>query len=733
MRLTQLLWPAALLVLLSGCAGPTLRYQPMDGDTQTYHARVVLDIAMDAYGLDRSESISFTTQLQATKNSESRDPSVKVQFDHLVVNSDFESMDFSSFETLNSDQQALVDFMQQGFVLTQKGSHGYEVTSEGNLPRPIEESGIVLDPLNRMQFEDVIALLPPQLPFELGAKLQVKQAGFILDYEVAAVNEKSVQLVFQGQANQAMLDQQTPLKEKDAAELQTKDAGIVGWVIYERQTGKLEDGRALFKLEFADEALKGHVEVLIAIHQDIDDLPEVETYFPDDNDNRRHRISSDQWPLTELMKARYGNDETQAPELRASLETSTDSRDHNPSLLLKVYDANAYAWSRFLSSDIQDEQGQSLPRQSIVSMMEDGPYERDEQGRYRQYALYPHQAFKKGAVNLEIASYQQHTFEPILLNIDAGKGHYQGAGFRIDAQQIDAQTWRLTLTQPRWPRQSTTPDYTFGLNMDAADIDSVRFIFPAGGAQFALPSTSERRLFQLNMDVKQQFEVRFVKAPSHQIPMLLLKSTPQILQRTLLTDATIASQAALEPSTRYQPKTKSYAPRFEFKENEAFILVPEPIAEQCQIADFAMAGHNELALNWKRSGVDYSKDYRNIRYTLTSRQGQKFFYDISGQAAISCPAYQKIALKKGQDYTQSQPWLITLTGELASLSPEQMRKELQALNEKGEPLMWMDPVDDADFAYPTLKAWGKIAKIERIRLLSEPEKVTGTVQFGPKP
>nr|WP_086938661.1 hypothetical protein [Thaumasiovibrio occultus] len=728
-------------LLLQGCTSqPTLRYQPPEGATEQYYARALINVngAFEVEG-------SLTTQLSVQPESSGTTPSLRVRFDHLQwEEGDRRRHRFNSFTWMTEEQQALTDHLKAGFVVTQTGEGGHEAISLSDTPLNSEPFIPLTEITDKLQFQHLFALLPPQIELREGATLNVQQGDFRLEYKVISLTPErvTISVTADGRELDSGLHEPTMIEWSESGPMPdwTEYDALTGWIEYDALTGVMRDGRVFYRSVYESDAGLGMVETVISVHQRFDALirpldsfrylpvPKVESAIP--------RL----WPLYERFKDEWESWFAMAHHYDPDIKVF-NINDENYSIApvqLRIYDEVPGTHHTIHSATLEDLNGNVISP-VMITAPDELRNEYDKWGRYRGINLYPSFPVTQGVINVTLTAERDFTEEFISLPINNGKAVYQGQNYTIDARQIGERRWIIEWTQPSYAVQThLQPAFAVKLNYTEAQIERIWDHHSPDVAKFVMEGTWGTNLSHLNRTASRKIEVLFAEEIEQTIDFYVAKVFSHELNYRIPTEALVGSVADQAPPNRTvrgdplslnemfsvparvdtMPKRLelfemiSAPARVDTMPKRLEVFIPQITDENCRLADVIISEHAE-PLNWEHVQMQHIKglDYQQYRVDW------HWLYDFENKShvgidlEIACPEHAATELISQQDYVQEKPWLITLSGELAALPQSQMLKELKVYNEEGQEIHWVIPESEADFSFPTMKAWGTIAKV----------------------
>nr|WP_086938475.1 hypothetical protein [Thaumasiovibrio occultus] len=691
------------VVLLQGCTPPlTLRYQPPEGSSENYYARAVIQVKADR-GSDMEGVL--TTQLNVQPESSDTTLGLRVRFDHVQWEEGARRQQkFDSFTWMTEEQQALTDHLKAGFVVTQADDGGHEASSLSDIPLNNTPFKPLAEIADKLQFQHLFALLPPQIALREGATLDVQQGEFQLEYKVISLTPERV----------------TVSVNANEADRGLNEPTVMGWIEYDALTGVVRDGRILYRFAFENDANSGQVETVISVHQRFDAFIHPLESF---SELPEPRSGKGTWSLYERSRDTipmvFADTHNRDPDIKV-FNLNDEDYPIAP-IQLKVYQNPS---GRLSNYEMHSATLEDLNGNSIAPLVITAPFERsmgaDKWGEFRGFDLHPSFPVTQGVINVTLTAERDFTEEFVSLPINNGKAAYEGPHYTIDARQIDERRWIIEWTQPSHavrahlqPRPKIMPNYT------DAQIEGIWFHRSPDVAKFIMDGTAGTNLSHLGRTDSVKMEVHFAEEIEQTIDFYIVKILSHELNYRIPTEALVGSVADQAPPSRTvggEPlslsEMLSAPPRVTSRPKSMEMFIPQFVDEDCRLSDVIISEH-AAPLSWKNverlhiGGLDYQR-YKVDWYGL---DGYENGSNVDIELEIGCPEYAATALIPQQDYIQEKPWLITLTGELAALPQSQILKELKVYNEEGQEIHWVIPEPEADFSFPTMKAWGTIAKV----------------------
>nr|WP_086938660.1 hypothetical protein [Thaumasiovibrio occultus] len=714
-------------LLLQGCISlPTLRYQPPEGATEQYYARAVINAK--AYSGYNIKGV-LTAQLSVAPEHSAAQVSLHASLASLQ----FEFLDCedwpskrSHFNSLTDEQHTLNDYRQDGVVFTQSREGGHEAVSVSDFPinqTPFNVASSVTDKLN---FYDLVALLPPKIELKQGAMLDVRQGDFHFQYEVIGLTPTRV-----------------TLRAKASIDSGLDEPMLTGWLDYDVSTGVLKDARILYLFEYQDEGEHYQVDVLISLHQRYDSLYSPIVYWgsvlPQTQREDVLNVRADNWPLhhePDEYSVRWEQAiEGWIPEIQVF---STDDRD--APIQLRVYSNGPQPYGiRDISFDDMD--GNAVTPLYMSEPLTDRKYclfGDDFYQEYRAINLRPDSLSTKGMINTTLTVVQNREVEFISVPVNSGKGVYRLQGSQITVSEVGDRIWQIQISNPvNVLLGSLDHRLSWGLNYTAEQIEKVSYLYSLDSPEFELKGADESLLAALAREEVMTMEVTFAEEVDQYIHLAVTRFIPAEYEYRIPTEVLVGSVAEQPPVPRIAwemdtAEVLMLAPKImTHNQIQAEILVPLYIDDDCSIQDLSLS-NDSYPKGWKREEwpETWNDEVDYIRYRSAAR-GLRWANDGEDiEVEIHCPSYQVTELRPQQDYIQEKPWLITLAGDLAALPASQMFEELKVYNEQGEEIYWVTPEPDADFSFPTMKAWGTIARVERVSRQAEPQIYRETLRFN---
>nr|WP_086938474.1 hypothetical protein [Thaumasiovibrio occultus] len=698
----------AAMVLLQGCAQPTLRYQPPEGTTEKYYANVALHIAADTEDNGFKRGV-LTSQLTVSPEASSSLPSLRVNLERLQFDMTDSEYNVSQFDSLTDEEQILVDHQQTGTVLSQRADGGHDVVSNSHFPLDKPPFTVVSQILDKLNPYELVALLPPKIELKSGAMLNVQQGRLQLQYEVIALTSERVTL---------------SVKSSFLTGL------VAGWVEYDVSTGVLKDARIFYRFYRGT-----HVKAFIALHQHNDALPTYVYYkdeflklFLDTEMNYLEQFSEgdvnvweQHWPIYEKMNRSSTRVLENANEEDLDIKVFNTDDPLFP-IQVRIYDESLRPkLAKLHEVSIDDMQGN---RVNSLEYSESVYASRDEWGSYTALNLHLDEPFDKGMVNLTYTAIRDREVKFVNVPLNAGAGFYQEDGFQISVEQVAERTWQLHVNkESNALKARLEPQLRWGVNYPVEHIESVRYVYPSEPITFEADGIPSSVAYSLNRDFSSLVEVTFTEEITQDINLYLEYFIPTELHYRMPTEALVGSVAEYPPVERLvggkhsMAKENPFTPLVNARLSYIVVDIPRILNGECDIKNISISDVG--AWGWALSEVQRPGKLNHISYMSNADYSTWEGHSDEIEVEVHCPEYRATELVPQQDYIQLKPWLITLTGELASLSANQMLEELRVFNEEGKEIHWVIPEPDADFSFPTMKAWGSIARIVHISKTGE--------------
>nr|WP_086938473.1 hypothetical protein [Thaumasiovibrio occultus] len=698
----------AAMVLLQGCAQPALRYQPPEGAGEKYYANVVFEMETNT-----SESRGvLISQLRVLPHASGAQPSLRVNLERLQ----FEMTDGEDkvirFNSLTDEEQILAKYQETITEFTQRPDGGHDVVSNSHFPIDTSPFTVVSPVVDELSFSELVALLPPTIDLKLGAMLSVQQGDLQFHYEVIGLTSE-----------------RATLRAQASLVTELDKPVLTGRLEYEVSTGVLKEALIYYRFNLDMEA---HVEVLIALNQRNDTLPTNVEYthrlfrsFADPEliywrEFTRGVVNQPKnfWPLYEATSSTVTRVVEDIPEVRVF---NTD--DPLAPIQVRFYDSRSGLprLTKLHEVSIDDIQG------SQVTPLKYSEYiytSQDEWGIYKALDLHPGESFDKGVINLTYTTIRDKEVKLIDIPLSAGEGFYQEKEFQVIAEQVGERTWQVHVTkESNAMKERLEPHLLWGFNYADEHIESLKYLYPSEPTMFEVDGIPPDVVYRLNRDFSFSMEVTFTQEITQELSLYLEYYIPTELHYRIPTEALIGSVADYPPMERlvegnYMAKETPFTPLISTELFDSLsIYIPRMLDAECDLKELAISNVSARGWlggsTWQAQGLNHRVYRSNANKSVWRVNDEEFDVDVH------CPEYRATELVPQQDYIQEKPWLITLTSEFAALPASQMLEELRVFNEEGREIHWVIPEHDADFSFPTMKAWGSIASIVHVTKTGE--------------
>lgn len=704
------------LALLLGCSEPEpLELQAQAGKTVNYYAQV--EVEFDSFSPYQEElpvgDASFHTPISITVKNNNESESTLVVKAHET---EFTRLDFRQYDAIN-------ELIDGGIALTRTGDTdlAYEFSEEQKALANNEElfaDFTSLATLSDSAALHSLAVFPPKLLKQVGAQTSKTYSnGFVANYSVTLASDHRVRVEMSGSLPQAKAPQEMTEEERYLEETKVKES-IQGWADYHPETGQLIQLKAVVSLPIGEQSsIKAML--LVSDNPLMQPVEEIDSYaYRHGLTDKQHRLMVEQLST----KARIANtptvflsEENEQPE--ALQISAVQQGDAKP--ILKNY-------------ALLDLNGQPMDKQFLVyhyaSHGTYGDQYPDDSTEHKFSGMISSVAPRPAYIEIDYVpeNYVQHSES---LPIKEGKVSFTHPQFTLEGSQMARKRgWEFTLTEHKnadigfyslFDKSNDMHVY----NLDMLFDESQGWQYPEGWNI----ARADKNTYQI--------QVSYDEVPSGHIAFSWYEKPKQQSAKIPFWFAveSLKEQAPTHDFFNNRAVTEQYEkPVIEILNHQLVVNMPHYMVALCEMDNPPEGDYRGTAYQWReKASRRLDKPYQ---YFLSAfNQSVWHFYDAHVDAKLMCSEASLSELEKETDYRQPKPWMIELTGKYSHFTWQQVMKELQAYNEKGEVIQWVTPSDQADYSVPYVKAWGNIASVKLIQRREPKVEFEQSIQFGSMP
>ncbi|WP_260260257.1 hypothetical protein [Vibrio intestinalis] len=706
----------ASLAFLFGCSEPEpLALQTQVGKTVNYYAQ--FEVEFDTFSSYQEElpmgEISFHTPISIRiKSNNELGTTLSVKAHEI----DFTTLDFRQYDAIHELVEGGVELSKAetadfsfGFSAEQKAlANNKELFADFAALASLQDSAAIHS----------LAVFPPQLLKQVGAETSKTYAnGFVTHYSVTLVSEHRVRVQMNGSVPKPQSTQEMTEEERYLDEIEVKES-IQGWADYHPDTGELIQLKAAVSLPIGKESSVKAM-VLVSDNPLSQPIEDINAYsYGRGQTDKQHRLMVEQLSTQARLSSKptvFLSKENERPD---ALEISAIQQGAVAPMLKN------YA--------LLDLNGKPMDKQFMVYHYSDSGIFGDkypEDSTEHQYSgLISPDAPRPAFIEVDYVP-ENYTKHLESLPIKEGKVSFSHPQFTLEGSQMARKRgWEFTLTEQKgadigfyslFDKDNDAHVY----NLDEMFDEPEAHRYPKGWS-IAL---ADKNTYQI--------QVSYDEVPSGHIAFAWYEQPKQQSTRIPLWYAVenLKAQAPTHDFFNNRAVTEQYEkPVVEILKHQLVASMPRYMVALCEMDNQPKGDYRGSAYQWREQPSRYlDKPYQ---YFLSAfNQSVWHFYDAHVDAKLMCSEATLSVLEKETDYRQPNPWMIELTGKYSHFTWQQVMKELQAYNDKGEVIQWVTPGDKADYSVPYVKAWGNIASVKLIQRREPKVEFEQSVQFGPMP